>query len=96
MTSNSEDQAIREYARKRLKQQQEFKQFLVVWAFVSVLLTVIWFMTAPNSFFWPIFAIGGMGIAAYFQWAEAYGPGMSKVITEADIDAEVERIKRKG
>jgi hypothetical protein len=94
--AQSEEQALREYAKKRLKNQQEFKQFLFVWAFVSTLLTVIWFWVSPNSFYWPIFAIGGMGIGAYFQWMEAYGPGLKKVITEADIDAEVERLKRKG
>lgn len=94
--AKAEDEAIREYARKRIKNQQEFKQFLFVWAFVSVLLTVIWFWASPESFFWPIFAIGGMGIGAYFQWMEAYGPGLKKVITEADIDAELERLKRKG
>jgi hypothetical protein len=94
--AKAEDEALREYARKRIKNQQEFKQFLFVWAFVSVLLTVIWFWASPESFFWPIFAIGGMGIGAYFQWMEAYGPGLKKVITEADIDAELERLKRKG
>lgn len=94
--TTSEEQAIRDFAKKRLKKQQEFKQFLVVWAFVSALLTAIWFFASPTEFYWPIFAIGGMGIGAYFQWAEAYGPGMAKVITEADIDAEVERLRRKG
>ena len=94
--TKAEDQALREYAAKRIKNQQEFKQFLFVWAFVSVLLTVIWFWASPESFFWPMFAIGGMGIGAYFQWMEAYGPGLKKVITEADIDAELERLKRKG
>jgi hypothetical protein len=94
--TKAEDEALREYAKKRLKNQQEFKQFLFVWAFVSALLTVIWFWASPDSFYWPIFAIGGMGIGAYFQWMEAYGPGLKKVITEADIDAEVERLKRKG
>ena len=62
----------------------------------GALLTAIWFWASPDSFFWPIFAIGGMGIGAYFQWMEAYGPGLKKVITEADIDAELERLKRKG
>ena len=94
--AKAEDEALRESARKRIKNQQEFKQFLFVWAFVSVLLTVIWFWASPESFFWPMFAIGGMGIGAYFQWMEAYGPGLKKVITEADIDAELERLKRKG
>ena len=94
--SKTEEDALREYAKKRLKNQQEFKQFLFIWAFVSALLTVIWFWVSPETFYWPIFAIGGMGIGAYFQWLEAYGPGLRKVITEADIDAEVERLRRKG
>ena len=94
--TKAEDQALREYAAKRLKNQHDFKGFLAVWAFVSVLLSVIWFWASPESFFWPMFAIGGMGIGAYFQWMEAYGPGLKKVITEADIDAELERLKRKG
>jgi hypothetical protein len=94
--SKTEEDALREYAKKRLKNQQEFKQFLFIWAFVSALLTVIWFWISPETFYWPIFAIGGMGIGAYFQWLEAYGPGLRKVITEADIDAEVERLRRKG
>ena len=94
--TKAEDQALREYAAKRLKNQQDFKGFLAVWAFVSVLLTAIWFWVSPETFFWPIFAIGGMGIGAYFQWMDAYGPGLEKAITEADIDAELERLKRKG
>ena len=94
--SGSEELSIRDYARKRLKRQQEFKQFLFIWAFISAVLSAIWFWTTPNSFYWPIFPIAGMGIGAYFQWSEAYGPGMAKAITEADVDAEVERLRRKG
>ena len=94
--TKAEDEALREYARKRIKNQQDFKGFLAVWAFVSALLTAIWFWVSPETFFWPIFAIGGMGIGAYFQWMDAYGPGLEKAITEADIDAELERLKRKG
>lgn len=94
--ATSEQDALRKYAKKRIKNQHEFKQLLVVWAFVSALLTAIWFLASPDTFYWPIFAIGGIGIAVYFQWSEAYGPGLTKVITEADIDAEVERLRRKG
>ena len=94
--TKAEDEALREYARKRIKNQQDFKGFIAVWVFVSALLIGIWFWASPETFFWPIFGIGGMGIGAYFQWMEAYGPGLKKVITEADIDAELERLKRKG
>jgi uncharacterized membrane protein len=92
----SEDQDLRNFARKRLKQQQEFKQFLGVWAFVSALTSGIWFLTTPESSFWPIWPILGMGAAAFFIGLEAYGPAVKKVITESDVDAEVERLRRKG
>ena len=92
----TDNAALREYAKKRIKNQHEFKQLLVVWAFVSALLSAIWFLASPETFYWPIFAIGGIGIAAYFQWVEAYGPGLTREITESDIDAEVERLQRKG
>lgn len=92
--AKSDDEALKAYALKRLKAQQDLRQFLFVWGFVSVLLTVIWFFATPETFYWPIFAIGGMGIAAFFQWMDAYGPGLKKVITEADIEAEVERLRR--
>lgn len=87
---------LRAFARKRLKSQQELRQFLGIWGFVSVLTSGIWFLTSPGGYFWPIWAIGGMGIAAFFMWFEGYGPGLKRAITESDVDAELERLKRKG
>jgi hypothetical protein len=92
----SEDQDLRDFARKRLKKQQEFKQYLGVWVGVSILVTGIWFLTSPDGFFWPMWVIFGMGVGALFTGIDAYGPGQKKLITEADVDAEVERLRRKG
>lgn len=86
---------MREFAKKRLKKQADFKQYLWVWAGVSALLTVIWFMTSPGTYFWPAWAIFGMGIAAFFSGLDAYGKD-PKFITDEAIDAEVARIKAKG
>jgi hypothetical protein len=33
----------------------------------------------------------GIGIAVLFAGLDAYGPGFKKEITEADIDAEIQR-----
>jgi 2TM domain len=82
----------REFIRKRLKKQQEFNRYLGVWSGVSILLLLIWFFTSPGGYFWPLWPILGMGIGAFFQWREAYGPVVKKEITEADIDAEIQRI----
>ena len=92
----SEDQDLRDFARKRLKKQQEFKQYLGVWVGVSILVSGIWFLTSPDGFFWPMWVIFGMGVGALFSGIDAYGPGQKKLITEADVDAEVERLRRKG
>ena len=84
----------RKLIRKRLKNQQEFNRYLGVWAGVSLLLLTIWFFTMPGGYFWPMWPILGMGIGAFFQWREAYGPIAPKEITEADIDAEIQRLKK--
>ena len=89
---NSNDD-IRAVAMSRLKKKPDFKSFLVVWLFVSAVVTGIWFFATPGILFWPGFVIAGMGLAAVFIWWDAYGPFRS--ITEADIDAEVERMKKK-
>ena len=92
LTQNANENPYREQIRKRLKKQQEFKQFLTVWIGVSVMLTLFWLFTNPLAFFWPIFPILGMGLGAFFQWREAYGEP-PREITEADIDAEIQRIR---
>ena len=81
---------LRVAAKKRLKAQHDFKQFLAVWGAVSVLLIVIWLLTGAWGYFWPIWPIFVMGIALVFVGLDAYGP--SKHITEDAIDAEVARL----
>ena len=91
MTTNNEE--LRSLAQKKLQKKADFKNFLLVWAFVSAVVTVIWFFATPGILFWPGFVIGGMGIGALVSWWDAYGP--TGGITEGDIDAEVERMKKK-
>jgi hypothetical protein len=90
---------IRKQAKKRLKAKQDFKQFLGVWLGVTALLVGIWaatsFFAGELLFFWPIWPFIGMGIAAFFIGLDAYGPGQ-RGITEADIDAEVDRMHRRS
>jgi uncharacterized membrane protein len=85
------DEELRKAARRRLKAKSNFWSFLGVWAAVSVLLTAIWFITSPGGYYWPIWAIFGMGVAALFAGLDAYGPGR-RYHTEADVDAEIERM----
>jgi len=96
ISSAPDSPEYRELIRKRLKKQQAFNNYLGVWAGVSLLLLTIWFFTMPGGYFWPMWPILGMGIGAFFQWRDAYGPIVKKEITEADIDAEIQRIKEQS
>ena len=93
--SNATGDELRVLAHKQLKKKQEFKSFMRIYVGVAILLTAIWFLTTPGAYYWPIWAIFGMGIAAFFIGIDAYGPFKKRVISEADVDAEVERISRK-
>jgi hypothetical protein len=95
-TDSPDSPEYRNLIRKRLKKQQQFNRYLGIWAGVSLLLLTIWFLTMPGGYFWPMWPIFGMGIGAFFQWREAYGPIVKKEITEADIDAEIQRIKEQS
>ena len=99
MTNDATTDDLRKLAKKRLKAKQEFKQFLGIWLGVSLLLVAIWALTSYSTghplYFWPVWPIAGMGVAAFFMGLEAYGPGQ-RGITESDIDAEVERIRARN
>ena len=86
------DQELRDIAKKRLKKQAEFKRYLWSWLGVSVLTSAIWFITSPGEYFWPIWVVFSMGMVALFQGISAYGKAPT-VITDKDIDAEVEKLK---
>lgn len=88
------DQEIRAVAKKQLNKQRDFKQYLWIWAGVSLLLTSIWFLVSPEVYFWPVWSILGMGIGAFFIGIDAYSKG-SRASTEEQIDAEVKRLTGK-
>jgi hypothetical protein len=86
------DQELRDFAKKRLKKQAEFKRYLWIWVAVSVLMTVIYFLSSPGGYFWPAWVIFGMGVGALFQGIDAYS-NKSGIITDDQVDAEVQRLK---
>lgn len=87
-----DESEIREIAKKQLKKQADFKGYLWIWLAVTVILTAIWSLTSFGTYFWPIWAILGMGIGALFSGIDAYGKN-PRIISEAAIDAEVHRLK---
>ena len=90
--SAMDNEQLRALATKRIKAKSDYKYFLLIWLGVSIVLTVIYLVTNPGGYFWPGWAIGGMGIAAIFQGIAAYGPDRS-LVPESKIEAEMHRIR---
>lgn len=85
------DADLRAEAEKRIKQREGFRNYLLSWAGVTVLCIIIWALTSPGGYFWPIWPFLGMGLGAlsmYFGNKRA-----NKVTSPSAIDAEVAKIK---
>lgn len=86
---------LRDIARRNLKARNDFKVMLVIFAVIIVLLLAIWFFsTGGRGYFWPVWPIIGLSIAAVFAGLDAYGI-TRRTITEADVDAEVARMAQR-
>src|SRR5689334_16983650 len=86
---------MRAAARRNLKARNDFKVMLAIFAVVTVILLVIWFLTTGGTgYFWPAWPILGFAVASVFAGLDAYGV-TRRTITEEDVDAEVERMRQK-
>lgn len=86
------DDDLRKEARRRLKARNDFRTLIVIFAVITVLLVVIWFLTSgPDSHFWPIWPILGFVIALVFAGLDASGL-TRRYVSESDVDREVRKM----
>lgn len=86
---------LRKAARRNLKSRNDFKVMLAIFIVISLVLIAVWFFhTGGNGYFWPAWPLLGFAIAAVFAGLDAFGI-TRRQITEADIDAEVDRMTRR-
>jgi len=83
------EQLLRDKAVGRLKKQRDFRSHLLVYILVNTFLVVIWMLTDPHGFFWPVFPIAGWGIGVIMNAWDVYG---RQEITEEDIHREMDRL----
>jgi uncharacterized membrane protein len=89
------DDELRKAARHNLKARNDFKVMLAIFIVIILILVAVWFFsTGGTGYFWPVWPILGLSIAAVFAGLDAYGV-TRRTITEADIDAEVARMQSK-
>ena len=91
-SSGGAESGIREQAVRSLKRKRAFRNQVLVWLAVSVLMVAIWAATGAD-FFWPVFPIAGWGIGIAAQAWSIYGPG-GRPISEDEIARESERLRR--
>lgn len=85
----SDTQALHHAAEKRLKDQSSFWRLLGVFVIVWIILIAVWAMSG-GGYFWPMWAIFGMGIALAFSGWSAFGP-RAKVPSESEINEEMRK-----
>lgn len=86
------EQVLRDAAVGQLKKRRDFRGHVLIFALVNAFLVVIWALTDIHGFFWPVFAIGGWGIAVIMNAWDVY---WRPEITEDDIRRETERQRRR-
>ena len=83
------DLELRERALKRLKKRRDFHGHVLIYVLVNTFFVVIWAVTSPDGFFWPIFPIVGWGIGLVANAWDVYFAGE---ITDDQIDREVQHL----
>ena len=81
---------LRSEATRRVKERHDFPAHLLIYLLVNTMLVVVW-ATTGSGFFWPVFPIAGWGIGLVMHAWSAY---FRKPVTTAEIEAEMERMRR--
>jgi cyanate permease len=92
---DSLDPALLELAKKSLKKKRDAKEFLIVTLAVNAILVGIWWFTTPTGYFWPMWVLFGMGMGVMFAYLDAYTVIGAKPITDDDIRAEAEKMRKR-
>jgi hypothetical protein len=88
MTAREPD--MRDRAIKRLKKRRDFHGHVLIYTLVNAFLVVIWAVTSPDGFFWPIFPIVGWGIGVIMNAWDVY---FAEDFDEEDIEREIRHIQ---
>jgi len=68
---------------------RDFHGHLLVYVLVNAFLVVIWAVTSPDGFFWPIFPIVGWGIGVVMNAWDVY---FAQDIGEREIQREIDHM----
>jgi hypothetical protein len=86
---DTRDLALRARAVKRLKKRRDFYGHILVYLLVNAFLVVIWAVTTPGGFFWPVFPLVGWGIGVVMNAWDVY---VAEEVSEDRILREMEHL----
>ena len=86
-------QDLHSQAVERVKARRDFWTHVFIFVVVNAALVAIWAIATPDSLFWPVFPMIGWGIGLA---ANAWDVFLRKPITDAEIEREEQRLRRKG
>ena len=89
---STREDAVRAEALKRLKKRRDFHGHVLIYLLVNAFLVVIWAVTSPGGFFWPVFILVGWGIGVVMNAWDVY---FAQDFGEDDIAREIERIEQR-
>lgn len=80
----------RELARKRVQARRDLTSHVVSYVVFNTLIIGIWLMTG-HGYFWPAWILAGWGVGLVLH---AWDVFWRRPVTEADVDAELQRLRR--
>ena len=84
--------SLRDRAVQYLKKRRDFHGHLLIYTLVNTFLVVIWAVTTPGAFFWPVFPIVGWGIGVIMNAWDVY---FAEDFDEDQIQREIRHLQAK-
>lgn len=89
---HTDERLLERHARALVLARNIYKAVVGLWVLVSAGLLVIWWVTAPGGYFWPIWPILGVIIAAVI-WGLVIYQKASFRVREEQVQREMERLR---
>jgi hypothetical protein len=87
------DSSLRDQALARLKRKREFRNHLVIFVAVNVVLWLIWAFSDDRGFPWPAFVTVLWGFGTGMQAWNVYG---QRPISDQEVEQEMQRMRGGG